>query len=153
VQKLGGASLETPASPLPSGYSAGYTVKDEAQAPMRFTRYQITTQQGAVFNGVTDKDGRTMSVHTLVPGDMKIELPQSQKWISFSAPPEFNYEGIKCTATMNDGTILRGEFNRESKAFFYSFAGSACVKFEVEDPDHQEQVSSGADKLLKELEG
>ena len=77
----------------------------------------------------------------------------TQKWISFSAPPEFNYEGIKCTATMNDGTILRGEFNRESKAFFHSFAGSACVKFEVEDLDHQEQVSSGADKLLKELEG
>ncbi|WP_449105241.1 type VI secretion system baseplate subunit TssK [Pseudomonas mohnii] len=153
VQKLGGASLETPASPLPAGYSAGYTVKDEAQAPMRFTRYRITTRQGEVFNGVTDKDGRTMSVHTLVPGDMKIELPQSQKWISFSAPPEFNYEGIKCTATMNDGTILRGEFNRESKAFFHSFAGSACVKFEVEDLDHQEQVSSGADKLLKELEG
>ncbi|VVO40533.1 hypothetical protein PS691_05698 [Pseudomonas fluorescens] len=151
VQQLGSASLNTPVTVLPAGYSAGYTLRDEAQAPMPFTRYRITTQQGEVFNGVTDKDGQTMSVHTLMPGDLKIEFPESEKWISFSAPPELNYQGIKCTATMDDGAVLHGEFDSENKANFYSFAGKSCVKFEVENLDRQESVLSGAEKLLREL--
>ncbi|QCY12021.1 type VI secretion system tip protein VgrG [Pseudomonas sp. MPC6] len=154
VQKLGGASLDTPATPLPAGYAAGYTVKDDAQAPVSFNRYRITTQQGEVFNGVTDKDGQTMSVHTLVPGDLKIEFPDSEQWISFSAPQDLNYQGIKCTATMDDGSVLQGEFDSENRANFYSFAGKSCVKFEVENLDNldsQQSVLSGAQKLLKEL--
>ncbi|MCP1446063.1 type VI secretion system secreted protein VgrG [Pseudomonas sp. GGS8] len=151
VQKLGSSNLDTPVSPLPAGYSGGYALKDKAQAPMPFTRYRITTQQGEVFNGVTDKDGQTMSVHTLVPGGLKIEFPESEKWISFSAPQELNYQGIKCTATMDDGTVLQGEFDSENKASFYSFAGKSCVKFEVENLDKHESVLSGAEKLLSEL--
>jgi type VI secretion system secreted protein VgrG len=152
VQKLGGASLDTPATPLPpAGYAASYTVKDDAQAPVPFSRYRITTQQGEVFSGVTDKDGRTMSAHTLVPGDLKIEFPDSEQWISFAAPHDLNYQGIKCTATMDDGSVLQGEFDSENKANFYSFAGKSCVKFEVENLDKQESVLSGAQRLLKEL--
>nr|AAT90780.1 conserved hypothetical protein [uncultured proteobacterium QS1] len=151
VQKLGSASLNTPASPLPSGYAGGYTLKDEAQVPMPFARYRINTPQGEVFNGVTDKDGLTMSVHTLVPGGLKLELPESEKWISFSAPSELNYEGIKCTATMDDGTVLQGEFDSENKASFYSFAGKACVKFELENLDFQGDVPSGAENILRVL--
>ncbi|VVQ17415.1 hypothetical protein PS938_04416 [Pseudomonas fluorescens] len=151
VQKLGSANLDTPVPSLPAGYAGGYTLKDEAQVPMPFTRYRVTTQQGEVFNGVTDKDGQTMSVHTLVPSGLKIELPASEKWISFSAPSELNYEGIKCTATMDDGTVLQGEFDSENKANFYDFAGGTCVKFELENLDRQESVLSGAEKLLKEL--
>lgn len=151
VQKLGSASLNTPASPLPSGYAGSYTLKDEAQVPMPFARYRVTTQQGEVFSGVTDKDGQTMSVHTLVPGDLKIELPESEKWISFSAPSELNYEGIKCTATMDDGAVLQGEFDSENKAKFYSFAGSSCTKLEVECLSDQENVPSGAESLLRKL--
>ncbi|WP_164705675.1 DUF2345 domain-containing protein, partial [Pseudomonas viridiflava] len=71
VQKTGSARLDTPASPMPAGYAAGYTVEDQAQAPMPFTNYRITTEQGEIFNGVTDKDGQTTSVHTLVPGMLK----------------------------------------------------------------------------------
>ncbi|KKK07884.1 DUF2345 domain-containing protein, partial [Pseudomonas frederiksbergensis] len=87
VEKTQGASLHTPASPLPAGYAAGYTLKDHAQAAMPFARYRVTTQQGDVFNGVTDRDGRTMSVNTLVPGDLKVELLSSEKWISFLLRP------------------------------------------------------------------
>ncbi|WP_259699621.1 type VI secretion system Vgr family protein [Pseudomonas frederiksbergensis] len=102
VQKLAATSLDTPASPLPAGYSAGYTLKDEAQAPMPFTRYQITTQQGEVFNGVTNKDGQTMSVHTLVPGELKVELPEQLPesgpghWVTI----DHDYHGLKNTALM-----------------------------------------------------
>jgi type VI secretion system secreted protein VgrG len=151
VQKLGGASLDTPVSPLPAGYSASYTLKADGQAPRPFTRYRITTQQGEVFTGVTDKEGQTMSVHTLVPGVLKIEFPESEKWISFAAPSELNYQGMKCTATMDDGTVLQGEFDSENQASFYSFAGKSCIKFEVENLDKQANVLSGAEKLLREL--
>ncbi|MCX2901697.1 type VI secretion system Vgr family protein, partial [Pseudomonas mandelii] len=72
VQQTGAASLATVASPLPGGYAAGYTLKDQTQVPKPFTRYRITTQQGEVFSGVTDKNGETMSVHTLVPGNLTI---------------------------------------------------------------------------------
>jgi len=151
VKKFGSTSLNTPASPLPTGYAASYTVKDAAQAALRFSRYRITTQQGEVFNGVTDKHGKTMSVHTALPGNLKIELPGTEKWISFSAPSKSNYQGIKCTATMDDGEVLEGEFDGENKVSFYSFTGNSCVKFEVQCPEHQEDLPSTADKLLREL--
>jgi type VI secretion system secreted protein VgrG len=151
VQKLGGATLDTPASALPTGYAGGYTLKDAAQAALRFTRYRITTQQGGVFTGVTDKDGKTMSVHTWMPGSLKIELPQTEKWISFSAPPGSNYQGMKCTATMDDGEVLQGEFDGESKVSFYSFTGKSCVGFEVQSPELQEDLPCAAEKLLREL--
>lgn len=118
---------------------------------MPFTRYRVTTEQGEVFNGVTDKHGKTMSVHTLVPENLKIELPESEKWISFSAPPELNYEGIKCTATMDDGTILYGEFDSENKASFYSFSASSCVKLEIDNLNCEGYIPSGAESLLKKL--
>jgi type VI secretion system secreted protein VgrG len=102
VQKLGGASLDAPATPLPAGYAARYTVKDDAQTPVSFNRYRITTQQGEVFNGVTDKDGQTMSVHTLVPGNLKIEFPDQTPesgpghWVTI----DHDYHGLKNTALM-----------------------------------------------------
>ncbi|MHC8314060.1 type VI secretion system Vgr family protein [Pseudomonas sp. LB3P31] len=102
VQQTGAASLTTVASPLPGGYSAGYDLKDEAQMPQPFTRYRITTQQGEVFSGVTDKNGQTMSVHTLVPGNLTIAAPDD---LSKSGPGcwvtiDHNYHGLKNTASM-----------------------------------------------------
>ncbi|SEN65635.1 Rhs element Vgr protein, partial [Pseudomonas sp. ok272] len=153
VQKIGAASLSTPATPVPAGYSGSYLLKDKTQAPMPFTRYQVTTQQGEVFKGVTDKDGRTMKVHTLLPGELRIEMLNSENWISFSAPPEINYQGVKCTATMDDGAVLQGEFDSENKASFYAFSGGACVKFEIESLDQYTDMPSGTIMILKKLEG
>jgi type VI secretion system secreted protein VgrG len=118
---------------------------------MRFSRYRITTAQGEVFSGVTDKDGKTMSVHTLLPGALRVELPESENWISFFPSNALKYEGIKCTATMGDGTVLQGEFDSENKASFYSFAAKNCIKFEVENLDFQADQQSGAENLLKKL--
>ncbi|WP_223533252.1 DUF2345 domain-containing protein, partial [Pseudomonas sp. GL-RE-20] len=151
VQKFGSARLDTPATPLPGGYSGEYVLRDESQAPLAFTRYRITTEQGEVFNGVTDKEGRTMSAHTLLPGGLKIEFPASEKWISFTAPSDMNYQGLKCSATMDDGTVLLSEFDSENKANFYSFVGEVCIKFEVEDLNREGRDSSGAEKLLRML--
>ena len=102
VQKLGSARLDTPATPLPGGYSAKYVLKDEAQAPLAYTRYRITTEQGEVFNGVTDKEGRTMSAHTLLPGGLKIEFPNEASesgqghWVTI----DHDYHALKNTALM-----------------------------------------------------
>lgn len=148
VQKLGSANLDTPVPPLPAGYAGGYTLKDEAQVSMPFSRYRITTASGEVFNGATDKDGQTMSVHTAMPEELKFDLPESEKWISFSAPAELDYADKKCTATMDDGTVLQGTFDSENKAGFYSFFGSSCVKLEMEPLCYQQTVSSAVERIL-----
>ncbi|MEQ7919145.1 type VI secretion system tip protein VgrG [Xanthomonas sp. WHRI 1810A] len=102
VQKMSATSLTTPASLLPSGYAATYMLKDETQTPKPFVRYQVTTQQGQVFNGVTDKDGQTMSVHTLLPGGLKVEFPQENldrgpgHWVTI----DDDYLGLKNTAVL-----------------------------------------------------
>ncbi|WP_223533285.1 DUF2345 domain-containing protein, partial [Pseudomonas sp. GL-RE-20] len=111
VQKLGSARLDTPATPLPGGYSAEYVLKDEAQAPLAFTRYRITTDQGEVFTGVTDKEGRTMSAHTLLPGGLEIEFPDStfyDEQLRLLGPNGELASNIKYSATLADGRILDG---------------------------------------------
>jgi type VI secretion system secreted protein VgrG len=152
VQKVGSASLSTAGTQVPSGYSGSYALESEAQAPLPFARYRVTTPQGEVFNGVTDKDGRTLNVHTQVPGALKVEFTGAEKWIGFTAPAGFDYQGLKCTATMDDGTVLNGEFDSEGKVIFDSFAADTCVKFTPEDLDHYEELPSGAQRLLRELE-
>ncbi|KQN48080.1 hypothetical protein ASE98_25330 [Pseudomonas sp. Leaf48] len=111
VQKVGAASLETPVTPLPTGYAGGYSLADAAQASRPFTRYQVTTQQGEVFKGVTDEAGRTMNVHTLVPGDLKIEFPDSALYdeqLRLLGPNGELANNIKYTAKLADGRILDG---------------------------------------------
>jgi type VI secretion system secreted protein VgrG len=78
VQKAGATTLTTPATPIPPGYAAGYTLSgpDNGYAP--FARYLITTQEGERFPGVTDKDGRTIPVHTQLPGNVVIEFPNDK---------------------------------------------------------------------------
>lgn len=85
VLKAGGASLDTAPSPLPYGYSGTYTLKDETEAPLPFTSYRITTAQGEVFNGVTDKAGKTLDVHSPVPTEMKVDFPDA---VTESLPEE-----------------------------------------------------------------
>ncbi|WP_137807876.1 type VI secretion system Vgr family protein [Pseudomonas sp. G(2018)] len=112
VQKLGGTSVDNPATALPSGYSAGYILHDEAQAAMPFTRYRITTQQGDVFNGVTDKDGKTMSVHTLLPGELKIELLDTTLYdeqLRMVGPNGELASNCRYSATLADGSKFEGE--------------------------------------------
>ncbi len=102
VLKLGSASLSTPATPLPAGYSARYTLIGDDQSPMPFTRYRITTQAGEVFSGVTDKDGQTMTVNTLVPGNLNIEYPYEHDdsgpghWVTVDE----DYHGLKNAAVL-----------------------------------------------------
>ena len=74
VQKLGSTNLDIPVTPLPAGYSAHYQLMDDSGAPKPFASYRITTSTGEAFNGKTDRDGRVMTVHTLLPDDLDMEL-------------------------------------------------------------------------------
>ncbi|MGH8417183.1 MAG: DUF2345 domain-containing protein, partial [Pseudomonas sp.] len=76
VQKSGATTLDTPKTPLPTGYSAGYDLSD-GQGAAPFARYRMTTPQGEIFAGVTDKAGRTMPAHTALPAKMDIEFPET----------------------------------------------------------------------------
>jgi type VI secretion system secreted protein VgrG len=78
VLKGDATTLTTPATPIPPGYSAGYTLSDPIKGYAPFARYLITTQEGERFAGVTDKDGRTIPVHTLLPGNVVIEFPNDK---------------------------------------------------------------------------
>ncbi len=92
VLKGSATTLTTPVTPIPYGYGAGYTLVDAQQAAARFVRYRITTQNGEVFNGVTDKDGRTMPVHTMLPGHLAIDFPQSEERLKPRPTPEMEEE-------------------------------------------------------------
>ncbi|MCF7532409.1 type VI secretion system Vgr family protein [Pseudomonas petrae] len=78
VLKGGATTLTTPATPIPPGYSAGYTLSEPDKGYAPFARYLITTQEGERFPGVTDKDGKTIPVHTLLPGNVVIEFPNDK---------------------------------------------------------------------------
>jgi uncharacterized protein (DUF2345 family) len=110
VEKTKGASLNTPASPLPAGYAAGYTLKDHVQAVMPFTRYRVTTQRGDVFNGVTDRDGRTMSVNTLMPGDLRVELPEAvyDEQLRLIGPNGDLASNLRYSVTLVNGSTVEG---------------------------------------------
>ena len=111
VQKLGSASLDTPTSSLPGGYAGVYTLKDATQAPLPFTNYRITTEQGEVFNGVTDKDGETMSVHTLLPSALNIELPETtiyDEQLRLVGPKGELASNVKYSVTLADGSVVEG---------------------------------------------
>ncbi len=78
LPKGGATTLTTPATPIPPGYAAGYTLSEPDKGYAPFARYLITTQEGERFPGVTDKDGRTIPVHTLLPGNVVIEFPNDK---------------------------------------------------------------------------
>jgi hypothetical protein len=116
VQKSGATSLNAPVTPIPTGYAGTYTLKDDAQQPMPFTLYQITTQEGEVFKGVTDKEGKTVRVHTLLPGGLKIEFPRESIYDEqlLITGPEGQIAGnLKYSITLADGSVVDGETDEQ----------------------------------------
>jgi type VI secretion system secreted protein VgrG len=118
VQKLGATSLDIKPTPLPAGYSAAYTLSDQNQQPMPFTPYRVTTQDG-VFEGVTDKAGQTMTIHTLVPGSLTIDMPTSEgpfdEQLCLTCGNTGVTPGVKYIAHLGDGTTQEGEIDEQGR--------------------------------------
>ncbi|AVF37525.1 type VI secretion system Vgr family protein [Rahnella sikkimica] len=73
-QKMGPASLNTPPVTFPKGYGAVYALQDEEGKAIPLTEYRITTAEGTMYAGVSDKNGKTAPVYTAAPGRMNIEI-------------------------------------------------------------------------------
>ncbi len=74
VQKMGAASLNTPAPEFPKGYGGVYSLADEEGKIIPQTEYKVTTADGQVFHGISDANGKTLPVFTSMPGKLKIEI-------------------------------------------------------------------------------
>jgi type VI secretion system secreted protein VgrG len=144
VLKAGATTLTTPVTPIPYGYGAGYTLVDAQQAAARFVRYRITTQEGEVFNGVTDKDGRTMPVHTMLPGRVAIDFPQFEERLKPRPTPELEEEEeeeeITEGITLRIGLFFDGTGNNQSNAA----ATERCRRQDLETFSSEELESIAA---------
>ncbi|EDW0652911.1 type VI secretion system tip protein VgrG [Salmonella enterica subsp. enterica] len=75
AQKMGPADYDSPMPDRPKGFSEYFIARNEDSGEvMPHTRYRITTAEGSIFEGITDQDGKTVSVYTGVPNALKIEL-------------------------------------------------------------------------------
>jgi type VI secretion system secreted protein VgrG len=74
AQKMGAASLNTPAPEFPKGYGGVYSLTGEDGKIIPHTEYKVTTADGQVFHGVSDDNGKTMPIYTSMPGKLKIEI-------------------------------------------------------------------------------
>lgn len=74
VQKMGAASLNTPAPEFPKGYGGIYSLTDEEGKIIAHTEYKVTTADGQVFHGISDDNGKTLPIYTSMPGKLKIEI-------------------------------------------------------------------------------
>jgi len=103
VQKMGAANIEVLQPELPVGYSGGYVLTDDNTGePQAFTAYRITTAEGEVFEGTSDKDGNTMEINTASPGTISIEFPDELpeegpgRWVTI----DNDYHGLKNSAIL-----------------------------------------------------
>ncbi len=144
VLKAAATTLTTPVTPIPYGYGAGYTLVDAQKAAARFVRYRITTQDGEVFNGVTDKDGRTMPVHTMLPGRVAIDFPEPEEWLKPRPKPEpeeeEEEEEITEGITLRIGLFFDGTGNNQSNAA----ATAQCRQSDLDSFSREELESIAA---------
>ncbi|WP_053007654.1 DUF2345 domain-containing protein [Pragia fontium] len=100
VQKMGSANFNLPSKELPRGFKGGFTIISQQTGEiLPYVRYRITTVEGEVYEGTTDKDGNTLGVYTQSPSAIKIDFPDSIKneleqgpghWVTISQSPLMN---------------------------------------------------------------
>ncbi|EFK3895370.1 type VI secretion system Vgr family protein [Escherichia ruysiae] len=74
AQKMGAASLNTPAPEFPKGYGGIYSLTDENGNIISQTEYKVTTADGQVFHGISDDNGKTLPIYTSMPSKLNIEI-------------------------------------------------------------------------------
>lgn len=74
------------------------------------------------------------------------------RWIGFRMPGEVSYEGLSCSAHFEDGSILKGTFDRHNAVKFSNPSGKTCtmLKFDVKQPG---ESTSLTEKLLNTIVG
>jgi type VI secretion system secreted protein VgrG len=75
VQKMSSADYDAPKPELPKGYSEYFIARDkESGDVLAHTRYRITTDDGVVYEGRTDPEGKTSEVFSGAKRKINIEL-------------------------------------------------------------------------------
>ena len=158
VEKLAAASITTPPRVLPAGYSATYSLNELAHAPRPFTRYRITSALGEIFNGVTDRDGYTMTAHTALPGELQIEFPEAAVYdeqLRFVGPEGEVVANVRYTITLGDGSTLEGVTDEQgSTQRFLTKEPTGVTKvglFPPEDPSSRWGQAGDAQPMMVDL--
>ncbi len=80
VQKMGTSNVNVTPVTFPTGYSERYSLKDPASGELKpYTRYSITTGEGEVFEGVSDKLGKTLPINTAAPTSIQVNFPDEKE--------------------------------------------------------------------------
>lgn len=74
MQKMGPTSLDIASVEMPRGFGGGFILTDEAGVPQPSTPYRLTTAEGNILQGITDKNGKTAPVNTSIPSVVKVEF-------------------------------------------------------------------------------
>ena len=75
TQKMGSADYDAPKSELPKGYSEYFVVQDkETGEILANTRYRITADDGSVYEGRSDSEGKTAEIFGAAKRKINIEL-------------------------------------------------------------------------------
>ncbi|EMJ7519225.1 type VI secretion system tip protein VgrG [Providencia rettgeri] len=75
VQKLGPANLQLPSQVIPTGFREQFTLKDEITNEILVeTLYTLTTEDGEVYEGKSDKNGKTVEIYTSTPQKISIKI-------------------------------------------------------------------------------
>ncbi|MGL5424620.1 MAG: type VI secretion system Vgr family protein [Serratia fonticola] len=117
VQKMSAASLNAPPPELPRGFAGSYTLTNQSTgAFLPFTAYRITTAEGKVYEGTSDKDGNTMAIHTSTPGTLNIEYPDTindEQFKATDAATGAPLAGYAYYAVSQNGKVISGYTNNE----------------------------------------
>ena len=78
VDQTGPASLNMPPVSFPEGYGETFITTSRQSGKIKpFTTYRITTSEGEVYEGISDSEGKTSSIFTSMPSQIKIEYPRN----------------------------------------------------------------------------
>ncbi|MFN6960506.1 DUF2345 domain-containing protein, partial [Proteus mirabilis] len=76
VQKVGATNFNSPIPEIQKGFCEQFVIKDKkTQRILPFTPYSVTTEEGDVYTGISDVEGKTVEIFTSTPQkiDVKVE--------------------------------------------------------------------------------
>lgn len=75
IQKMGPADLQLPSQAIPTGFREQFTLKDENSNEILVdTLYSMTTEDGEIYEGKSDADGKTVEIYTSTPQKISIKI-------------------------------------------------------------------------------
>ncbi|EKT56165.1 DUF2345 domain-containing protein, partial [Providencia burhodogranariea] len=74
VQKMGAADFNLPQKEVPTGFREQFTLRDEkSNEILADTPYSMTTEDGEIYEGTSDADGKTLEIYTSTPQKISIK--------------------------------------------------------------------------------